>query len=347
MKSLAVIKPNKLQIVEIPIPKIDNCSVLVKTLASGLCGSDTKIIHGTFKNINDYPCLLGHEAVGEVVETGKDVEQFKLGDKVLLPYHLSGDLGGFASFWGGFSEYGLCYDWKAMVKNGRGPNTQDFFDFYYTQKVIPAEFDPVASVMLITMREVLAACKHFGFKANQSIVIFGAGPVGLVFARYAKILGLGPVIVIDIINEKVYEATRVGADYAFNSNEVDVVNEIKKICPQGVDFALDAVGINDLILLSMQFIKDNGQIKVYGVSPDLSINLNWSKAPYNWSLELFQFPIKFQEGEAHNQLIEWVKMGLINPNDYISHIFDFKNILKGFELVENKVSVKKIVIKYF
>jgi threonine dehydrogenase-like Zn-dependent dehydrogenase len=346
MKSLAVMKPGELKIVDISMPVIDSCSALVRILASGICGSDMKIVHGTFKDIQDYPCLLGHEAVGVVEEVGKDVEQYKVGDMVLLPYHGDGDLGGYASFWGAFSEYGTCHDWRAMAKNGKGPGTPDFMDFYYTQKVIPRNFDPVASVMIITLREVLAASKHFGLQANQSIVIFGAGPVGLAFTKFAKIFGLGPVIVVDVVDEKIKEAIKKGADYAFNSNKVDIVSEIRKICKEGVDYSLDAVGFNDLILKGMELIKDNGRILTYGVSPKLEMNLSWKNAPYNWSVDFFQFPIKYQEGAVHEQLINWIQMGMIDPNDYISHVFDFHDVYKGFDIVENKIPAKKIVIKY-
>jgi L-iditol 2-dehydrogenase len=122
MKSIAVIKPNELKVVDIPMPKYDDCQALVKTLASGICGSDRKIIHGTFKNIEEYPTLLGHEAVGEVVEIGKNVENFKVGDRVLIPYHDDPE-SGYQSAWGAFSEYGVVNDWRAMAKQGRGPDT--------------------------------------------------------------------------------------------------------------------------------------------------------------------------------------------------------------------------------
>lgn len=346
MKSLAVEKDFKLKIVDVPVPQIDDCRVLVKTLSCGICaGTDTKIAHGKFKNVDTYPCLLGHEAVGEIVETGRKVKQFKVGDRILLPF-IEGELGGYHSVWGSFSEYGVCGDWRAMAENGTGPYTKGFGDFYRTQTLIPSDFDPVSSAMIITFREVLSGLRIFGFKQNESIVVFGAGPVGLCFTKFAKLLGLGPVISVDIIDEKIKEAEKAGADYAFNSKNTDIISEIRKICPDGVDHTVDAVGLNELILTAMQLIKNDGQICTYGISPKLDMQLDWSKAPYNWRLNFLQFPQKIEEAAANTQIINWIQMGVLNPDDFISHVFEFENILDAFELIEKRQPCKKIVIKY-
>ena len=346
MKSLAVEKDLSLRIVDVPMPTYDDCRVLVKTLSCGVCaGTDTKIAHGKFKNVDKYPLLLGHEAVGEVLEIGKNVTRFKVGDHVLLPF-VEGELGGYASAWGAYSEYGVCGDWLAMAQNGTGPYTPGFGDFYRTQTVLPKGFDPVAGAMIVTFREVLSGIRAFGFKHGESLVVFGAGPVGLCFVRFAKLLGLGPVISVDIMDEKIKDAEKAGADYAFNSKNCDIVSEIKKICPEGVDHMVDAVGVNELILTAMQFVKDGGQMCTYGISPKLSMQLDWSQAPYNWRLNFLQFPYKIMEAEANSQIINWIEMGVLDPNDFISHVFPFDQVLDAFDLIEKRQPCKKIVIKY-
>ena len=348
MKSLAVTKDLNLEVVEVSMPKCEDNKVLVKTLACGVCnGTDTKILHGKFKNIDvsEYPCLLGHEAVAEVVEVGKNVTEFEVGDHVMLPF-VEGTLDGYSSYWGAYSEYGVVGDWKAMANNGAGPGSDDFGEFYYTQKKIPRDMDPVDAVMMITFREVLAATKKFGFTANKSIAIFGAGPVGLSFARFAKLLGMAPIILFDIMDEKLEEAKKVGVDYAFNSKNVNVTEEVRKICKDGVDFSLDAVGINALINQGMEIIKDNGCICTYGISPNLSMELDWSKAPYNWNLKFQQFPDKVEEAAAHDQIMSWIQIGALNPKDFVSHVIDFENILDAFDIIEKRLPCKKIVIKY-
>lgn len=347
MKSLAVMEDKSLKVVEVSRPQVENSSMIVKVLACGVCnGTDMKIVHGNFKNIDVYPTLLGHEAVGEVVEVGKDVKNYRVGDIVLNPY-IEGGIDEYSSAWGSYSEYGVCRDWEAMAKNGIGPGTPGFPECVYTQKKLPKDFDPVSSTMIVTLREVLAAAKKFGFKSNESIAIFGAGPVGSAFIRFAKLLGMGPIISFDVIDEKVKEAELMGADYAFNSTKVDVVSKVREICPDGVDYSLDAVGINAIIQTGMELIKDSGKLLTYGISPKLNMELDWSKAPYNWSLQFCQMPTKTEEAAAHEQIINWIQLGVLDPKSFISHVFDFDHILDAFKMLEDRVPCKKMVIKYF
>ena len=345
MKSLAVNKNGTLEIIDIDVPRVNECNALVKVMASGICGTDMKIIHSQFKGFTDYPCLLGHEAVGEVVEIGNSVTQFKVGDKVLLPY-LHGKIGEYTPIHGGFSEYGLVHDWQALARAGKGPGTDGFNDFFYTQKTIPSDFDAISSVMIITLREVMAATRHFGFQPKKSIVIFGGGPVGLAFTKFAQIMGMAPVILVDILDEKEKDAKKAGADCFINSGKRDVVQEVRRLCPEGVDFTLDAVGVNSLMNLALQLIKNCGRILVYGISPKNKVDLDWNPAPFNWNIEVFQYPMKELEADVHEQLIRWIELGLVNPADFVSHVFDSADILKGFEMIENKKPAKKVVIKY-
>jgi threonine dehydrogenase-like Zn-dependent dehydrogenase len=348
MKSLAVTKDLKLEVVEVSMPKHGDNEMLVKTLSCGVCnGTDTKILHGKFKNIDvtEYPCLLGHEAIGEIVKIGKNVVSFEVGDKIMMPFSGAEDEG-YSSYWGGYSEYGICSDWKAMANNGEGPGSDNFGDYIYTQSKLPKDIDPADAVMIITFREVLSSAKIFGFEANKSLAVFGAGPVGLSFIKFAKMLGVSPIIVFDIVDEKLEEAKKMGADYTFNSTKVDPAVAVKEICKDGVDFSLDAVGVNALIQKGMELIKDGGAICIYGISPNLSMDLDWSKAPYNWNLKFQQFPVKAAEAAAHEQIMNWIELGVLDPKDFISHVIDFDNVLDAFEIIEKKQPCKKIVIKY-
>jgi len=212
--------------------------------------------------------------------------------------------------------------------------------------VVPKDINPIGAAMIVTFREVLSAMKRFGFKENNSLVVFGAGPVGLCFTKFAKLLGLGPVIVFDIVEEKLSEAASMGADYTFNSLSNNVKEEVRNICPEGVDFVVDAVGINQLINQGMELVKNNGKICCYGISPKLGVELDWSKAPYNWSLQFIQWPSKLEESEANTQIINWIRMGVLNPDDFISDVIDFEKILDAFKMVEERKAKKKIVIKF-
>jgi threonine dehydrogenase-like Zn-dependent dehydrogenase len=304
-----------------------------------------KIIHGTFKNFDSYPAALGHEGVGRVVEKDSGAVNLEIGDVVLLPFLEKSTCGVYPG-WGAFSEYCVVGDWKAMEEEGRGPGSPDFLECWYAQQTVPQEFDPVGASMIVTFREVLSAMKRFGFRANQSVVIFGAGPVGLCFTRFAKLLGMGPVVTVDIVDEKVAEAGKMGADFAFNSKRADVREEVRRLMPGGADNVVDAVGVNALINDAMELIRYNGKICCYGISPKLGMDLDWSRAPYNWTLQFVQWPLKLEEAEAHAQVINWMRMGVLDPVDFISDVFPFENAIDAFRLVEEKKALKKIVIKF-
>lgn len=349
MKTLVVDRGGALSIREIPKPSYGPCQALVKMLSCGVCnGTDTKLIHGTFKNFDTYPAALGHEGVGRVVEIGEKVTGLHVGDIVLLPF-LEETVDGVYSGWGAYSEYAVVGDAESYIANGMGEGTPAWSEGYLAQSVIKPtdKVDPVGAAMIITFREVLSAIRRFDFKANENVLIFGAGPVGLCFVKFCKLLGMKTVICTDIMDEKVEGARKAGADYAFNSTKCDISAEIHKMFPNGIDYVVDAVGINDLINQAMGLVKYNGKICCYGISPKTNMNLDWSAAPYNWTLQFVQWPSKKEEGEAHSQIMAWINMGVLDPNDFISDVFDFEHIIDAFDLVEaRKPSTKKIIIRY-
>ena len=108
---------------------------------------------------------------------------------------------------------------------------------------------------IVTFREVLSAIRRFGFQANQDVVIFGAGPVGLCFTRFCKLLGMRTVITIDISDDKTEQARNMGADIVINSSKEDVEAMVLKYLPEGADYVVDAVGINQLLNQGMRLIK--------------------------------------------------------------------------------------------
>lgn len=349
MKGLAVSEEGILSIVELPMPTYGECQALVKTQSCGVCnGTDMKLIHKSFKNFNTYPAVLGHEAVGEVVEIGSKVKNLKVGDKVLLPF-LEEKVGEYYPGWGAYSEYAIVGDVEAYIENGMGEGTKSFSEGYYAQTVLkPTDnIDVVEASMIITFREVLSAIRRFDFKPNSSIIIFGAGPVGLCFTQFSKLLGMKTVITVDLMDEKLETAKALGADYVWNSKVDNISEKTHELFPEGVDYVVDAVGINQLINQAMELIKYNGKICCYGISSNLGMDLDWSKAPYNWSLQFVQWPSKKEEADAHEQIMAWINCGVLRPMDYISDIFSFENILEAFSLVEQRKSTtKKIVIRY-
>lgn len=348
MKTLTVDAQGALSFAQVPVPVPGPYQALVKTVSCGICnGTDTKLIHGQFKGYTyekDYPMLLGHEAVGRVEAVGEKVCGYHVGDCVLLPF--TDAAGDFHSPWGAYSEYGLVNDVQALVRDGKAPGCPEFPECAWAQTVLPPDVDPVDAAMIVTLREVLSSIKTFGIGPNQSVAIFGCGPVGTTFIRFMSLLGVHPIIAFDIDEAKLDVALKNGADYAFNSRTGDVAARVREICPQGVDFVLDAVGMLSLINQGMELIRDRGKICCYGISPKCQMELDWSRAPYNWSLCFQQMPSKREEGEAHNQILAWLRSGAISLKDYISDYVDFAHVIDAFTRVERREIALKCIVRY-
>ena len=350
MRSLIVNKDGSLEVREIPEPEISPKQALVKTICCGICnGTDAKLIHRSFKGFPEsrYPLMLGHEAVGRVVETGSEVKKYKKGDVVLLPFVDENPAlyGSLVSGWGGFCEYGVVND-EGAYEAAPAENRSDAPEAAYAQTIVPDYIDPVDSSMIITLREVLSSIHRFGIKEGDNVVVFGCGPVGLTFIRFLKLLGIRTVIALDLIEEKLADAKKKGADHVLHSGSDDVRKRVWEICPGGADFVLDAVGISSIITQAMGLIRDQGKICCYGISPKTSAEIDWSEAPYNWQLQFQQFPSKKEEGACTETIYGWIKDGTINLKDYISDYFKFDHILDAFEKLEKREIAKKGIVVY-
>lgn len=347
MKTLVADNNGKLSVERCPIPEYNECQALIKTISCGICnGTDSKLIHQTFKGFTAdmYPVMLGHEAVGRVIEIGSKVISYKIGDIVLLPF--AGPLGGFECGWGAYSEYGVVCDAQAYMNNGISKDSDEFPECAFGQTVVPKEIDPVKAAMIITLREVLSSIKRFGIKENQSVVVYGCGPVGLTFIKFMRLLGVYPIIALDVIDSKLKSASENGANFTFDAKDGDLVEKVKDICPKGVQYVIDAVGVTDITNQAMFLLKDQGKICCYGISSNTKGEFDWTNAPYNWQIQFQQFPSKYEEGLANNQILNWILDGVINLDDYISDIFSFEDILLAFEKLEAKQIQKKCIIRY-
>ncbi|WP_010270801.1 zinc-dependent alcohol dehydrogenase [Paenibacillus senegalensis] len=343
MRTLVVDANGQLQVKQIPIPKYSSKQALVKMISCGICGTDSTIIKLGFKGIpmENYPLMLGHEGVGRVVEVGSEVTSFKVGDVVLLPFNdadkeLYGSLG---SAWGAFSEYGVIHD-KAAYPEGQVP------DAAYAQQIVPDDIDPVDAAMLVTLREVYSSITYFNVGRDDSIVVFGSGPVAVTFIKLMSLMGIKSIIGVARSEAKKNLLLQNGAKAAFNSRECDVTQAIRTLYPDGVNYVLDAVGSTEIMNHAMELLADRGEILCYGVPSHNRMQLDWSKAPYNWKINFQQMPYKHEEAEALERILQWIRAGEINLKDFISDYFKFDHILEAFDKYNNHQIPKKAIITY-
>ena len=246
MLAIAVTRPGEVRVVEVPKPAPWPYQAKVRTELSCLCNStDTKLIEGRFPGIEDYPLLLGHETVGVVESVGAQVRTFKPGDRVVGGLLLEPTDHAYASGFGGFSEYVLAGDHAAMVADGVADEASGWADVYEIQRVVPPQIPVEAALMLCTWREVYAAFDDFRLRGEQAMVIVGAGPVGLSFARMASLLGFGYVGVVDRHAGKRRKTEELGATEVFAS--LADLEGLPGRLGRPLDAVVDAVGSEEAI----------------------------------------------------------------------------------------------------
>lgn len=343
MKTLVIAKDGNLSIEEVNKPKYNDYQALVKTIACGMCGTDIKLLHRTFKGFPEsmYPVMLGHEGVGEVVEVGAEVKSLHVGDKVLLPFvdADAANLPGLGSAWGALSEYAVVCDPEALWPDGAP-------DCAFAQTVLDKDLDPVDAVMIITFREVLSSIRFFGIQPADSVVVFGCGPVGLTYIKFMSLLGVKNLIACDIIPEKLEQAKAYGAAHLINSKEQDVRAEVRKLFPDGVDYVLDAAGSPAILNQGMGLIRDRGTVLCYGVPEKEEVTIDFSPADYNWRVIYQQMPRKREEGAAHEQVLAWMRSGQLNIKDFISDYFTFSESIEAYQKLLDRKILKKGIIKF-
>lgn len=339
MKAYAALGGGRHGFIDVPAPVSTEYEALVKVEACGLCaGTDSKIIHGKFKGIDDYPAVLGHEGVGRVVEVGAKVKSFKPGDLVMMPY-LGTMPDGIYSAWGTLAEYNTVCDARSMEADGLVPP-----EYAWGQSMLPPDTDPVEAAMMITFREVLSTMELFGFAPCKSLVVLGLGPVGQSFVRFAKLCGMSPVIAVVRSDSKREAALRCGADFVIDTRTENMADAVRAILPGGADFALDAAGVNSFIGDALSIIAPGGKICVYGISADTQVSFDLSGCPFNFTLQYNQFPSKRMEGEALPRILSWIRYGALDPREYISDVLPFDRVGEGYDLIESGRARGKIII---
>ena len=345
MKAAVVEGAGVLKVWDVPEPVINEYQALVKIKACSICnGTDGKIVDGKLAFIKDYPAILGHESVGEVVEIGSKVERYKVGDMVFragVSYPQNDPV---ASFWGGFAEYGVVDDMYAQKNDGL-PHT----NFATMQQIIPPEtgLNAVNATMLITYKEILSFMQNFGVKTGESVLIWGTGPVSLSCVLFAKILGAHPVICCGRREEALRDATAMGADYTINVNSQDVMKVVMDITNGlGLNKIVDGVGDFGLVQSSIPMAALNGEIGIYGIAPgedgnmfDSTLDFGRRRPPYS---------IRFlgqSEGAAHDQMMGLVKLGLVDPSKLIDKVISLDEIALGFDLIRGK-KARKVVVQF-
>lgn len=330
----------KIEFREVEVPKIKADEVLVKMEAIGVCGSDVHYYsHGRIGDfVVEFPFILGHECAGTIVEVGNDVKHLKVGDRVALEPGVPCGSCEFCLT----GKYNLCPDVKFFA-------TPPFDGCLMNYVSHPAQFafklpDNVSSVegaLVEPLAIGINAALTGGVKLGDTVVVFGAGCIGLVSLLASKAYGATQVIVVDVIEKRLAVAKGMGA-ITLNAKECDVLAEIKKLTEgKGAQVVIDCAGTNTTICQTVHVAKSGGTIVWVGLASDSVNGLNIGP------ISTKELTIKsiFRYKNLYPTTIAAIADGKIDISGIISDKYKFEDTPRAFaETLKNAQNIVKSVI---
>jgi len=345
MRAVAVLEPHHVALVELDKPKPGPYQALVKNDVVALCNAtDGKLVAGHFAGVDKYPIILGHESTGIVEAVGPKVRNFAPGDRVIggLLFEFSDPK--YATGWGGFCEYNVVNDHEAMVADKVNDAAHGWYECYEIQTKVDPGLSAADAVLMCMWREVYGGFGDFHLQPGDDILIFGAGPVGLSFAKFARLLGLGWVGVVDPLPNKREKALKMGADAAYAPGD-KTLNEFIEKRGKKLDAVIDAVGRTQLIDQALPLIKLGGTIGVYGVVPKGPLVVNKDGGPFNFNLFVHQWPTRHRERAAQKPITGWIEEGRLSAKEFVTHEYPIEKIDTALDEVK-KGTVMKCLLSF-
>jgi threonine dehydrogenase-like Zn-dependent dehydrogenase len=344
MKAVTFQDTHTVAVLETPEPELqDSTDVVVRITRCAICGSDLHLYHGDIPMMPGDTC--GHEFTGIVEDTGTDVGKFKRGDRVVGAFHTA--CGACKACQRG--QYHLC---SSAAVYGFGPiygalnGTQAEYarvpNADLNLRHIPAGMDEESALFVgdILTTAYGAVC-NAEVGAGSVVAIIGCGPVGIMAVQSALALGASQVYAIDLLEERLALAERLGA-IPINASTSDPVGRLMaQTNGEGADAVIEAVGGPRTILLAFELVRPGGHIAAVGIT-----------AAQSFDYPLMQSTTKditFRIGLANihrdiDQTLALVQHGKIDPTVVISHRMALEDAAEGYSLFDRRLASKVILV---
>ena len=328
---------NDVRIEEMPIPEINDNELLVKVQASGICGSDVM----EWYRIKKAPLVLGHEMAGDVVQVGKNVEKYKVGDRVFVSHHvpcntcryclddqhtLCDTLHSTNFYPGGFAEYLRVPE----INVDRGVF------------LLPKEMSYDEGVFIEPLACVVRGMRIVGMKPGASVLVIGSGIAGILHIKLSRALGAGRVIATDIDEYRLETAKKLGADMIINAKE-NVTEKVKKYNDGRLaDIVVLCTGALPAVKQAINSVDRGGTLLFFApTEPGLEI-------PFPL-FDLWNKGVKMISTYAGGprdiaDAIELIRFKKVTVIDMISHKLPLSEAAKGFKLVAQAQESIKVVL---
>ena len=275
MKAAVVTGRRKFEIRDLPVPKVQPGTLLLKVTRCAICGTDLEFVDSPALDASgeDFfqpgEAILGHEWVGEVVEIGEGVQGWSIGDRAV-------DIRGFCGqcYWCRRGLVHLCMGGRVRgTPFGEGGGSWSSMNGAMAEYVlrparsrmrVPDNVTDEEAALTEPLNVGLSPVYESGIKAADSVAILGAGHIGQLAMLAARAAGAAPVIITDTNKERLDKALELGADYALNVNEGDVYEQILDITEAGADAVFICVRGADVLRQATLAVRREGTVAIVG-----------------------------------------------------------------------------------
>ncbi|WP_162426009.1 zinc-dependent alcohol dehydrogenase [Pontibacter pudoricolor] len=370
--------PKRVRIEEKPMPEILHPEdAIVRVLRSCICGSDLHLYNGNVPDTR-VGTTFGHEFVGEIVEIGSEVTKVKVGDNVLVPFNISCGKCVFCKQ----ELYGNCHESNpeatavgaiygySHTAGGYHGGQAEYVRVPYANvgpTIIPPGMDLDDAVLLTDVVPTgYQAAEMGGIQKGDTVMVFGAGPIGIMAAKCSWLFGAGRVIIIDKEEYRLEFARNYAQCEAYNFEEIgDIAVFAKKTTDSlGADVCIDAVGAEaagnamqtitgrKLLLQAgsatalhwaINCVKKGGIVSIVGVyGPTDNLVPIGNVLNKGLTIRANQASVK----RLLPRLIEHVQNGIINPKALITHRLPLEEVAEGYRMFSNKLDncIKPVLI---
>jgi L-iditol 2-dehydrogenase len=346
MKALRFYAPEDVRLEEVPEPECGPDEIKLKVRNCSTCGTDVKIFYNGHQNITP-PAIMGHEIAGEVVEVGANVTgDWKPGDRAQVIAAV---------------PCGDCHEcnkgWMAVCQNQTSVGYQypgGFAEFMIVpQQVLKVDglnripdnvgYDEASAAEPFAC--AINAQELLGIEEGDTVVVFGAGPIGCMHIRIARgVHKAGPIYLVDVNAARLkMSADAVHPDEVIDGSEVDVVEKVLELTGgRGADVIITATAANVTQEQAISMAARNGRISFFGGLPknDPFIKCDSNLVHYR------QLHIHGANGSApeHNKrALEYISTGQVPVKDLITEHIPLDRVLEAFQIVKNGEAIKVTV----
>lgn len=343
MKAAVFHDVKDIRVEEVEIPSYGETQVRVQVEWAGICGSDLGVYH---YGLGDQPhpitghkppTILGHEFSGTIVEVGKEVRHFKAGDRVAVePLIFCRECSSCTS---GF--YNQCQQVGFIGLQRHGG-----FAKYVTvdEKMLHALPDHVSfeeGALVEPTAVSFYGVKESKLKVGDSVIIYGAGPIGLLTLLCAKAAGAAKIVVVDISEDRLQKAKELGASDVIRGDQEDLVTRILEITNGGADVIFDCAGVQMTVNNALYTAKLGAEIVLLATFKkpiEIDSNILMFKALHITSTLAYRnvFPT----------VIQLISEGRLDVKPVVTAKIDLDNIVEdGFETLIHDIKQSKILVK--